>query len=118
MKLQVTIGGVNFHSEQDFDSEKQAFVFQNDMKLIKCSYFFQMNDCIEAWKHDTETKNIESKGYIVQSKFSYVVVFQIERSVGHLSYYYITSPDIGIPFQKKQTPCFQMCLLKKLNSVR
>lgn len=57
-----------------------------------------MNDCMEAWKHDTETKNIESKGCIVQSKFSHVVVFQIERSVGHLSDYYITSPDIGIPF--------------------
>lgn len=43
-----------------------------------------------AWKHDTETKNIESKGCNVQSKFSH----RIKRSAGHLSYHYITTLGI------------------------
>lgn len=70
------------------------------MKLSKCFYyFFQINSCVDdfkkrlknvAWKHDTETKNIESKGCNVQSKFSH----RIKRSAGHLSYHYITTLGI------------------------
>lgn len=76
------------------------------MKLSKCfHYFFQINRCVDerlknvAWKHDTETKNIEGKGYNLQSKFSH----RIERSVGHLSYHFITTPGIGIPTFNKNT---------------